>query len=350
MNQVEFQPVATAMTKFKFLRSLAVLCVVAFASTSVLKAASAPKELLGDWSLDLESGEPAWMSVVEQDGRPLVRMRVYIGPDGPYSVTEAANGRLRFSLRRRRMAQGSEVFIESAVDVGAESGILDGVIVRTSTDGSVRERIPFTGKRIPPMPDSPPDLSNVRFGLPVLLFNGTDLAGWRPHEPDKINGWSAQDGMLVNTTTKTDFSPTGDHANLRTEAEFEDFWLHIEFRVEEQRNSGIYLRGMYEAQVVDRDSRMQGIQGPGAIFGRIAPSTNAGRPGGEWQTYDLTLVNRHVTVVLNGVKVIDNQPIIGPTAGAIYTDPSAPGPIYLQGDHTTVKYKNIYLAPVVSVE
>ena len=71
---------------------------------------------------------------------------------------------------------------------------------------------------------------------------------------------------------------------------------------------------------------------------------------GEWQNYDLTLVNRHVTVVLNGVMVIDNQPVIGPTAGAIYTDPSTPGPIYLQGDHTTVKYRNIYLAPVVSAQ
>ncbi len=340
----------TAMKNMKFLSSLSILCVFALASTSALKAVSAPKELLGDWSLDLESGEPAWMSVVEKDGRPLVHMRVYIGPDGPYSVTEVANSRVKFSLRRRRMAQGSEVFIESAVDVGVNNGKLEGVIVRTSTDGSVSERIRFTGKRIPPMPESPPDLSKVWFGLPILLFNGKDLTGWRQHESDKINGWSGQDGMLVNTTTKTDFSPTGDYSNLRTEAEFEDFWLHIEFLVEANRNSGVYLRGMYEAQVIDRDSRMQGIQGPGAIFGRIAPSTNAGKPGGQWQTYDLTLVDRHVTVVLNGVKVIDNQPIIGPTAGAIYTDPSAPGPIYLQGDHTTVKYRNIYLAPVVRVQ
>ena len=117
--------------------------------------------------------------------------------------------------------------------------------------------------------------------------------------------------------------------------------------MEKKRNSGVYLRGMYEAQVVDRDSPMQGIQGVGAIFGKIKPSTNAGKPGGHWQTYDLTLVDRHITVVLNGVRVIDNQPINGPTAGAIHTNPSAPGPIYLQGDHTSVKYRNIYLAPVV---
>ena len=336
----------TTMTNLKTLCFLAILC----AFVSAPNAASAPKELLGDWSLDLESGQPGWMSVFETEGRLLVRMRVYIGPDGPYSVTEAAKGRLMFPLRRRRMARGSDVFVESAVDVGVRDGKLDGVIVRTSTDGSLSDRIRFTGKRIPPMPESPPDLYEVRFGLPILLFNGEDLTGWQPHESDKINGWSAQDGILVNTTTKTDFSPTGDHANLRTEAEFEDFWLHIEFLVDRNRNSGIYLRGMYEVQVVDRDSRMQGIQGPGAIFGRIEPSRNAGRPGGEWQTYDLTLVQRHVTVVLNGVKVIDNQPIIGPTAGAIYTDPSAPGPIYLQGDHTTVKFRNIYLAPVTSMQ
>jgi len=312
-----------------------------------LHAATVPEELLGDWTLDLESGEPAWMSVSRKDGHPLVRMRVYIGSDGPYNVSEAASGRIQFSPRRRRIAPGSDVFIESAVDVGVNQGKLDGVIVRTSTDGTLNERVRFTGERIPPMPELPPDLAKVRFGHPILLFNGNDLTGWLPHEPDKINGWSADNGLLVNTTTKTDFSPTGDHANLRTVAEFEDFWLHIEFLIGENRNSGIYLRGMYEAQVVDRDSRMQGIQGPGAIFGRIAPSTNAGKPGGEWQTYDLTLVDRHVTVVLNGVKVIDNEPIIGPTAGAIYTNPSAPGPIYLQGDHTAVKYRNIYLAPVL---
>ena len=160
-------------------------------------------------------------------------------------------------------------------------------------------------------------------------------------------GWSVKDGWLVNTTPKTDFSATGAYANLRTDAEFEDFWLHIEFNIGEARNSGVYLRGMYEAQVVDRDSRMQGKQGVGAIFGQIEPSKNAGREGGQWQTYDLTLVDRHVTVVLNGEKVIDNQPVLGPTGGAVFTDPTLPGPIHLQGDHTSVAYRNIYLAPVM---
>ena len=93
---------------------------------------------------------------------------------------------------------------------------------------------------------------------------------------------------------------------------------------------------------------MQGIQGVGAIFGMIKPSINAGKPGGEWQTYDITLVDRHATVVLNGQKVIDNQLIYGPTAGAVHTNPAKPGPIYLQGDHTNVSYRDIYLAPVLN--
>mgnify|MGYP006080542423 FL=1 len=79
----------------------------------------------------------------------------------------------------------------------------------------------------------------------------------------------------------------------------------------------------------------------------IAPSKNAGKPGGQWQTYDLTLVDRHMTVILNGEKVINNQPGRGPTGGAVFTEPTRPGPIYLQGDHTSVTYRNIYLAPVI---
>jgi hypothetical protein len=336
------------MKKSKVLvTTLAIAGLFVSAWASPLNTESVPKELLGDWTLNLESGEPAWMSITEREGRPLAYMRIYVGSEGPYEITEIVDGRIKFSLGGKRKAKGNSSYVKPTVDVGISNGKLDGVIVRTPSDGGSIEKIGFTGKPIPPMPESAPDLSKVFFGRPISLFNGKDLTGWRTYETDKINGWGVKDGTLANTTTKTDFSPTGDHANLRTEAEFEDFLLHIEFLVEEDRNSGIYLRGMYEAQVVDRDSKMQGLQGVGAIFSKIAPSTNAGKPGGEWQTYDLTLVDRHVTVVLNAVKVIDNQPVNGPTGGAIYTDPSAPGPIYLQGDHTTVRFKNISLAPVV---
>jgi sugar phosphate isomerase/epimerase len=298
-------------------------------------------ELTGDWSVQLDSKTPAWLSIREAASGPLVHMRLHVDTDGPHDDAKFTDGRLKFTLKQRR-----KTGTVKTVDVGITSGKLDGVVTSEAKNGTLTPDA-FTGKKIPPVAATAPDLSKVRFGHPISLFNGKDLTGWRPHESDKINGWSAKDGLLVNTTPKTDFSATGAYANLRTEAVFEDFWLHIEFLIEENRNSGVYLRGMYEAQVVDRDSWMQGKQGVGALFGRITPSKNAGRKGGEWQTYDLTLVDRHVTIILNGEKVIDNQPVHGPTGGAVFTDPTQPGPIHLQGDHTSVTYRDIYLAPVL---
>jgi len=215
-------------------------------------------------------------------------------------------------------------------------------------DGTV-EAVTFHGKRMPP-PSPRPDLSKIRFGDPVQLFNGRDLTGWKLANPRQMNGWKAVDGVLVNETPKRSFSPWSKYGNLRTVREFMDFNLSIEFKVPPGGNSGVYLRGVYEAQVLDRDSRMQGIQGVGAIFGRIAPAENAGRPGDEWQQYVITLVDRHVTVVLNGVTVIDNQPLSGCTVGALQADETIPGPLYLQGDHTSVSYRNIVLQPVVRNE
>ena len=315
--------------------------LVCFLLVIVFSSSTRAEELVGDWSLKLKSGTPAWMSIRESDGTKIVRMRLHVGLDGPHTDVQESKGRLSFSFKKNRKATS-----EKTVDVGITNGTLDGVIVTMAKDGTA-ERDSFTGKKIPPMPLSPPDLSQVRFGRPIAIFNGKDLTGWRPHESEKLNGWSVKDGLLVNTTPKTDFSATGSYANLRTKDVFGDFWLHIEFLIEEKRNSGVYLRGMYEAQVVDRDSRMQGIQGVGAIFECIPPIKNAGKAGGEWQSYDLTLVDRHVTVVLNGETVIDNQPLPGPTGGAVFTDPMEPGPILLQGDHTSVAYRNIYLAPVI---
>lgn len=334
-------PMKNHFTSFRCTLSAGLLWLACNAAFS--QAQSIPEGLIGDWSLDLDSGTPGWMRVEEVGGKPVVSMRLYIGPAGPYEKVQLSDGRLSFALKKGRKADSGK---SDQVNVGLKEGRLDGTIHRTLADGT-SETESFSGTRIPPMPVKAPDLSKVRFGEPVSLFNGKDLTGWVPHERGKIMGWSAKDGMLVNSTPKTDFSATGDHANLKTEALFDDFRLQIEFLIGSQRNSGIYLRGTYEAQVVDRDSRMQGLQGVGAIFGLIPPSENAGKPGGEWQSYDITLVDRHVTVVLNGVKVIDNQPVSMPTAGAINTDPSAPGPIYLQGDHTSVSYRNIYLSPVI---
>jgi hypothetical protein len=277
-------------------------------------------------------------------------MMVNVGSIKPLKGVTVVDGKLNIPLKtfRKGGKKGPTTKQTSAV-VWSDDGKLKGEIT-TTFPARKPEADPFTAKAIPPMPTSAPDLSKVVYAKSVTLFNGKDLTGWRLRRPDKLNGWSVKDGLLTNETPKTDFSATGAYGNLRTDALFGDGKLHIEFLIGTQRNSGIYVRGAYEAQVVDRDSRMQGIQGVGAIFGRIAPAKNAGREGGEWQSYDITLVNRHITVILNSERVIDNQPVPGPTAGCVHTDPVAPGPLYLQGDHTSVQFRNIVFTPVLELE
>ncbi len=308
-------------------------------------AASIPQDLLGDWSLDISTKEPAWLRVEENNGKPVVHMRVHVLRPGPHKIIEMKDERLTFPIEIKREGKDGPRIMKYLVNVGLKNGKLDGLISNDSLQKPY-DRITFTGKKFPPMPDRP-DLSKVRFGHPISLFNGKDLTGWCLYNLEKNNGWRAENGVLVNDTPKTDFASTGAYGNLQTESLFDDFWLHIEFRIDAHCNSGVYLRGMYEAQVSGRDPRTEGNRGVGAIYSKIRPSVYAGKEPGEWQTYDITLVDRHFTVVLNGVKVIDNQPVNGPTGGAIHTDPTTPGPIHLQGDHTSVMYRNIYLAPVI---
>ena len=318
------------------------------AETTDTTQAKVPEALLGDLSLQLDNDLPAWMSIGEEDGTPIARLRLYVGGVGPYKNATVENGRVKFSIVKKfkKNANKKKRGSVTLVNVGIKDGKLDGSLEK-QVGGKQGKQVTFTGTKIPPMTTKTPDLAKVKFGPRVTLFNGKDLTSWTPREQDKKMGWSVVDGLLQNDTPKTDFSATGAYANLKTTDNFEDFRLHIEFKIGTQRNSGVYLRGMYEVQVVDRDSRMQGIQGVGAVFGAVAPSSNAGKVGGQWQTYDLTLVDRHITVVLNGETVVNNQPVPQPTAGAIHTNPSIAGPIYLQGDHTSVAYRNIYLEPFI---
>ncbi|MGY8655299.1 MAG: 3-keto-disaccharide hydrolase [Verrucomicrobiia bacterium] len=321
-----------------------IAATLACAATLTAADVSVPKNLIGDWAIDQPNNEPGWLSVKLTDGKPDIRIMWAIGGTRPITEFQVDGRELTFDLRKQRAKKNGTVAPTQSVSVRILDGALYGV--HRKVEKGQRSEASFTGKRLPAMPPKP-DLSRVKFGKPIQLFNGRDLTGWKKRRAHKLMGWSVKDGLLVNDTPKIDFSNKGAYANLMTEREFYDFKLHIEFNIGAQRNSGVYLRGMYEAQVVDRDSRMQGLQGVGAIFSRIAPSKNVGKPGGEWNTYDLTLVDRHVTVILNGEKVIDNQPVEGPTGGAHQTDVSSPGPIYLQGDHTSVKYRNIVLTPVI---
>ena len=192
-----------------------------------------------------------------------------------------------------------------------------------------------------------PDLAKVKFGEPIVLFNGKNLDGWELTNPHAANGWSVKDGVLTNNVVQTPGKPHKNFGNLRTVKEFEDFNLTAETNVPKDGNSGIYLRGIYEVQVLDSFGKPLDPHNMGAIYSRICPTEAAEKPAGQWQTFDITLVDRHVTVILNGKKIIDNQPVLGCTGGALWSDPLRPGPIYLQGDHTGANFRNIVLRPVV---
>jgi hypothetical protein len=83
----------------------------------------------------------------------------------------------------------------------------------------------------------------------------------------------------------------------------------------------------------------------GGVYGFIAPSVDAARVAGEWQTLDVELVGRHVSVVLNGATIIDDEEIPGITGGALDSEEGAPGPIMLQGDHGAIEFRNVTIAP-----
>ncbi|MDO8540056.1 MAG: DUF1080 domain-containing protein [Opitutaceae bacterium] len=322
-------------------RTLIFIFVMAAAAGRI---AAAPNEIIGQWSLTLPTDEAGWLNIRQNGGAVTAELMWAVGAARPLERIEVGDGTLSFTRAiRRPLAPKEESATRYRITMRAKGDVLR-CTMRPEPDGKPVE---FLGKRQPPMPPRP-DLSRVKFGEPVTLFNGRDLGGWRVSNPAKRNGWSVRDGILSNDTPKTDFGSYGEYANLRTDAEFEDFQLQLEYRLPAGvgGNSGIYLRGLYEVQVTHRDSKMQGINGPGAVFGRITPSRNAGKPAGEWESFQITLVDRHVTVVLNGDKVIDNAPVEGCTGGALKSDVTAPGPIYLQGDHTAVQYRNIVLRPV----
>ena len=171
------------------------------------------------------------------------------------------------------------------------------------------------------------------------MFNGKDLTGWEPltHTPmsQQVLGsrWVVKDGAIVNE---------GRGADLRTTKTFDDFKLHVEFNLPEEENSGVYLRGRYETQIAYETQA--GNQAPdlASIYGFLLFPLKDRKPSGEWQTLDITLVGRWVTVALNGFTGIDNQEIPGITGGALDSNEGAPGPIYLQGDiHGGIRFRNI---------
>ena len=160
---------------------------------------------------------------------------------------------------------------------------------------------------------------------PEALFNGKNLDGWEPIGDPAKSHWVVKDGELANEAHG---------ANLKSTRTFDDFKVHFEVNCPEDANSGFYLRGRYEVQLEYEKTKEVPERAMGSVYGRLAPSSELPRTPGKWETFDITLVGRMVTVVRNGVTVIDNKEIEGITGGALNADEGQPGPFYIQGDHT----------------
>lgn len=316
--------------------------VLASLAPSTLCAAN---PFLGRWALTLPEGRAGWLGVEEKDGQWSSSVLWGGGSVLPTDSTKVEGDKLiitRITKSKKKDGSAGDPITETLTATVAGDDIKLST-VKTKPDGKPFAQTEVTGKRIPPLP-AKPDLSKVKFGEPIALFNGKDLTGWRLIKPESDNGWAVKDGVLQNRVVKTKDKHFG---NLRTDAEFEDFNLKLEVRTLENSNSGVYLRGVYEVQVMESHGKPLDSHNMGALYSRITPKVAAEKPVGEWQTLDITLVDRHLTVVLNGQTIIDNEAVLGCTGGALTSDEFKPGPIFLQGDHTDVDYRNVVLRPVV---
>lgn len=297
----------------------------------------------GMWAVDLpyDAMKAGWLKVEKgADGKGAVTFLWRWA--SPFKVDEfaIAGNTLTF-----RMGAGKDKWRNFSF--AARGSELDCVETITDKDGKSLGSKSFKGKRIPPV-GAAPDLTRAVYGAPIdLLAGGIDT--WQSKEPEAHFGWTIKDDVLSNRIQRDEKGDGfGSNANLISKRDdFFDFRLSYDVRVLPKCNSGVYLRGRYEIQVIDSYGKPVDCHNMAAFYGRITPKVAAEKKANEWQHVDVTLYKRHVTVVLNGEKIIDNQPVEGVTGGAIDSNDFVPGPIYLQGDHSDADYKNMYLTPIL---
>jgi hypothetical protein len=263
------------------------------------------------------------MEFVDEGGSPAVRIVGRTGSARPVEEVKAEGSRLSFSTTESFGGKPVRV----AWEMSAQGDKLNGKQHRA--DGVDYD---LAGVRSPALKRQAP----AAWTKPEPLFNGKDMTGWEADNPS-ANHWKANDGELVNEKKG---------ANIRSTRKFDDVKLHIEYNCPQGGNSGVYLRGRYEVQVeyepAEKNDRYHSM---GSIYGFLAPSAEVPPRAGQWESYDVTLVGRTVTVVRDGVTIIDNQKIPGITGGAIDSHEDEPGPLYIQGDHTGgMRYRNIMIS------
>jgi hypothetical protein len=295
---------------------------------SAASTSNAPA-FLGRWDLTLKAPNreyPSWLELTQENGELKAQMTGRWGNARPLPKVTIVDGKLTFVSPKEEEARPDDmVFV----------GTLSGGMLTGTTSGPDGTKWRWTGKRAPSLHRN----SEPKWGQPVTLFDGKDLSGWHMDNAGGTPAWTVKDGALV--------SP-GHGPELINDKKFEDFKLHVEFNCEANANSGIYLRGRYEVQIEDDSIQEPPSHHMGGIYGFIAPSPELPRKPGEWQTFDITLAGRTVTVVQNGTTIIDHKEIPGITGGALDSHEELPGPIYLQGsENGNVAFRNIVITPAV---
>jgi hypothetical protein len=298
-------------------------------------AGAVDKDFNGRWDIKVlnEPRARVWWLEVNYAGTPAIKGSFVGAPGGGVDVIpeiKTKDSALEFVFTKP---------YERGRNMPVRRGVYTARIVNGKLQGSLEvEGVPsasrkFEGVRAPAIPDKD-DGKWKASGKPVELFNGKDFTGWRPMIAGEALGWEVKDGAMSNKAGAN---------NLVTEEKFWNFDLHVEYKYGAGSNSGIGLRGRYEVQILDDFGKPPDSHGNGGLYGRITPTANASKKPGEWQTVDIRLIGRYVTVTLNGQKIIDKGEIAGLTAMAHDCDEALPGPISIQGDHGAVEFRKLTL-------
>lgn len=278
----------------------------------------------GRWDITItinDKSYPSWLEVEKSGSKRLVGSFVGIsGSARPVSIIQFVDEKISFSLPPQWEQEDNDLKFEGRLRGDSITGTMTGADGKTNKWSAVRAPLLIRDKA--PV-----------WGSPVKLLKDNSLDGWQAMGQ---NQWVVENGILKSPKSG---------ANLITTAKYTDFKLHIEFRCPKGSNSGVYLRGRYEVQIEDNRGQLPEKHLMGAIYGFLTPSEMAAKEAGEWQSYDITLTGRMVTVVANGITIICNQEIPGITGGALDSREGEPGPIYLQGDHGPIEYRNVIITP-----
>ncbi|MFL6428547.1 MAG: DUF1080 domain-containing protein [Acidobacteriaceae bacterium] len=301
---------------------------VSVAPISAASTDTAASRFLGRWDLTLKAPDrdwPSWIEISEEGGQVKARMTGRWGNARPLSKVEISDGKLTFLSPKEEEDSKADMVFEGKLTGKTLTGIVNG------PDGSTWH---WVGDRAPALVYT----RAPQWGKPISLFNGKDLTGWHPDKPGAPE-WTVENGTIV--------SPGHGH-ELINDRKFQDFKLHIEFNCGKDANSGVYLRGRYEVQVETESQAEPPSHHTGGVYGFIAPNPELPRRPDVWQSFDITLIGRKVTIVQNGTTIINDQEIPGITGGALDSHEAMPGPIYLQGSEKgRVAFRNIVVTPAL---